>query len=600
MALGIGPQPPREPQKPEPAKPQTPAPPPPPPPPPKQQPPKQQPPRQQLTAQPVAQPAITKEPEITKTPEKTATPEPARPAEPPADAPAAPPAEVIIHEAPATAGLGKGRRLGIGFTVGIYVISAIAIWTVIAILSSTYIPAPWDVTHIRTFTLAPETKDLLKRLNQPLRITSLFTEDGALKKLILSEVVDVVDLFKIESSRIYFQQINPDRDPAAANELIARTKVDPDESNYKNGIVVEYGSRATLIPLKRISLVEAVTISRVRMLQEKAFHGEHALASAILNLIEEQRPNIDFVLGHGEMDIEDPNVTKGLLYGKNALLEEKMNVRQLFLLEKLKIPEETQVVAIMGPTEAFSAPEIAEIQKFLERGGGLFLATDPGRHTGLENLLNRYGIEIGRNFVIDASQKKSGAKRSTMLVKKTGDHPIVSPLSTSNIMIANTSTVSKSAATGALVPRLVRTELLLSSDRAWGEVDFTNRNPVFAPEQGDMKGPLCYAMAAEVTPNSSDPKAAARGGTRIVVAGSKDMFSNFAFVDFPANGDLFQNIINWLSKRDRMSSVRPRTPDIRTFTLTEEQAQRLAMAAYAGVPTIFAIIGFLIWWRRRA
>lgn len=523
------------------------------------------------------------------------------------------PAEVVLTKitgaakAEPSVPAGKRRKLTIGAMVGIYIALAVFVWILIAMISTRFLPRPWDVTQVRTFTLAPETRELIKRVGEPLHITTLFTEEGDVRKVVLSEIEDIVELLKIEStdifgtSKIYYQRINPDRDPAATHELISRTKVDSREENYKNGIVLELGKRAALIPFNRISVVELVSVARTRMWQEKAFHGETAIASAILNLMEDQHPNVDFVLGHGEMDTEDPNLKNGLLYAKNALLEEKIRVRQLFLMEKLKIPDDSSAIVILGPTEPFNAPEIAEIQKFLERGGGVFIGVEPGRHTGLDSLLARYGIEIGRNRVVDTLQKKAGAKlATTMLVKKVGDHPITAPLSTTNLMIANASTVRKTGVTASLVPRLNRTELLWSSESAWAESDLTNQKVSFNPEVGDLKGPVPYAIAAEVPADANDPKAAARGGIRLVVVGSKEIFSNVAFVDVPANGDLFQNIINWVAKRDRMATVRPRTPDLRTLTITEERAEQLALVAYFGVPILFAIVGFFIWWRRRS
>ncbi|MBI3817969.1 MAG: GldG family protein [Planctomycetes bacterium] len=552
MALGLGPQKPSDPEKPEkPEKPQIPA---------------------------AAPPPVPPAPKSPPPPPPPTPPAPALPPPPKSD--------------------GK-RKLTIGFVVSIYIISAVAIWVFIAIVTTRFIPRPLDVTHIRTFSLERETQELLHRVNKPLRITALFTDDIPLRRQILDEIEELVDLLKIESSQIYYQRINPDRDPASTHELITRTKIDSREENYKNGIVLELGDRASLIPFRNFSHVEAVTISRVRSWQEKAFNGEHAIASGILNLLEDQHPNIDFVLGHGEMDTEDSKLDTGLLYAKNALLEEKMRVRQLFLLEKLKIPDDSSVVCVMGPTETFTAPEVMVIEKFLERGGGLFLCADPGRFTGLEMLLAKYGIEIGRNRVIDSSQKKAGGRSTIMLVKSFGDHPIVSPLKTSNIMISNASTVRKAGVNASLSPRLVRTELLWSSDRAWAESDLTNPKVSFNPETGDIKGPVPYAIAAEIPPDSNDPRAAARGGVRLVVAGSNELFTNFAFADIPANGDLFQNIINWLSKRDRLSTARPRSPDNRSFTITEPQAEALLIAAYFGVPGIFALFGFLIAWRRR-
>lgn len=505
----------------------------------------------------------------------------------------------IQETAGAPAASVRGRRMTIGAVVFIYVLSALTVWGVVGALAQRYIFPPWDVTQVRTFTLATETKELLKRINQPLKITSIFARGGGVRQRVLEEIEEIAALFKIQSTQIYYQRIDPDRDPAGAFELISRAKLPMEEEKYKNSVIIELNGHFTLIPFDKIATVAPATVGRIRYIEEKAFHGEFAFASAILNLIEDQQPNVDFVMGHGELDINDFQ-NQGLKYAALALQEEKIRVRQLYLLETNKVPDDTNAVVIIGPVEPFSPPEITALEKFLERGGGLFLALQPGRYHGLDSLIMKYGIQAQRDLVVDPSQRRAGSSLTDVLVKKYGDHPTVSPLATSTVEIANASSVVRTPDNVNLNANLRRTELLWSSDRAWGETDVSNRKPTFSVEQGDHGGPRCFAIAAEIPPDMNDPKAAARGGVRLVVAGTRDTFMNYYFKRTPANGDLFQNIVNWLAKRDRLSTARPRTPDMRPFSVTESQAEMLAWISYGGIPSLFAVIGILIWWRRRA
>jgi ABC-type uncharacterized transport system involved in gliding motility auxiliary subunit len=484
------------------------------------------------------------------------------------------------------------------------VVSAIAIWAIIGVLSTRYALRPWDVTHQREFTLAQETRDLLKRVKQPLRFTALFGRAGDVRQHVLEEVESLIALFRLENRLVEYRRIDPDRDPAATYDLLSRLKRDNDPQRTRDSVVLEYGSeaqnRSAIVPLSRIASGEMIREGRKLVLHEKSFEGEAALASAILNLIEDEEPKIYFTAGHGELDLENPN-NDGMQYAKGALREEKVQVDALFLLEKDKIPDDAAAIAIAGPVEPFDVQEIAKIEKYLERGGGLFVAIGPRRHTGLEPMLARFGVELGQDIVVDPSNKRAGRTPADLIVRKVGNHPIVSSLATSTIEDPLTRSVRRVPGNTNLPPRLQRAELLLSSDKSWGETDFSQfPKAVRNPEAGDAMGPLCLAMAATVGPDASDPSKMSQGGVRIAVYGSRDIFTNYWLTRAPANADLLQNTMNWLAKRDRLANVRPRSTDLRLLTLSEEQAQRLALAAYAGVPSLFLLAGILIWWSRRS
>ncbi|MFN0206513.1 MAG: GldG family protein [Planctomycetota bacterium] len=499
-----------------------------------------------------------------------------------------------LQQAPA-----QRRTLTIGVTVAIYVIAAFFVWGIVAFLSSRYKMRPLDLTHQRTFTLATETRQLLKRLSQPLRITAIYRRAGEDRQRLFNEIGELVDLFKVESSLVSFQRLDPDRDPSALRELLTRTKVDSSEDKYNDSVVFEYGTRAALVPKLRIVEVETVKIGNRLVQQAKAFHGEFAFASALLNLLEDQIPVVDFVQGHNELDLEGSD-SMGLMHARDLLREEKMKVRQLFLLEKLKIPDDTSVIVIAGPSEQFMQPEIAQLEKFLTRGGGLLLFCEPGSFTGLESLLSRYGVALGANRIFDLINKKVGASAFKLLINTMGKHLIVNPLANAHFTVPNARTIDKLPANPSLNPKLVRTELLWTSDSAWGETDLNNPKPAMNPEMGDRKGPLSMAMSVEIPPDAADPQSASRGGTRMVIVGSRDIFTNYTLRENGANGDLFQNIINWLSKRDRLTTARPKSPDRRPLQITEEQAKSAALFAYLGIPGLLALAGIFIWWRRRA
>lgn len=491
------------------------------------------------------------------------------------------------------------RRSGIGATVALYVASAILLWAAVAWLLNRYASRPWDFTSQRVFTLEEETRGLLKRVNQPVKLTALFGRTGELRLQVLDELESLVDLMRIESRNIEYRRIDPDRDPAATYELISRLKIENDPARYRDGLVVEYAGKATLIPITKISQIELTKVGSQTIPKEKAFQGEYAIATALLNLLEDHHAKVYMTAGHGELDPDNPD-RDGFQYARAALREEKTDVEPLYLLENERVPEDASAVIVAGPTEPFATSEVVKLSNFLESGGGLFLTLGPQRFSGLESLLARFGVEFGRDLVVDPLNKRAARSPADLIVKKLGNHPIVNSLTTSTIEVSNCRSIRRIENAAALHPKLLRTELLWSSEKSWAETDLTQSRFVRNPEAGDINGPVALGMALHIPPDPNDPKSLSRGGIRMVLFGSRELFTNFWLVRSPANSDLFQNSIHWLAKRDRLATVRPRSPGVRMLTLTEHQVRRLALAAYGGIPAVFLAFGLLIAWKRRA
>lgn len=476
-------------------------------------------------------------------------------------------------------------------------ISALAIWGLLGFLTTYFQLRPWDVTFSRQFTLAGETVKLLRRVNQPLRIYALFpNRKNDPMMMVLPEIEALVEEFRVEARSIELRRIDPDRDPGAYRDLVERLKLDPRKAAF--GLAVEYGTRARLIPRDQLAQFEQIKDRNQSTIREKSFLGEVALTNAILNLVEDAAPKVDFTAGHGELDPEDIG-GNGFFYARDALIYDKFEVRQRFLLEKGKIPTDTTVLVIAGPIEPFDPTEIAKIAEFLERGGGLMILAEPRRYMGLESLLAKYRIEFGNDIVVDPSQKAVSTSPTTILAEAKVQHPIVNPLEGSRVRMATNRSVRKMPTTNSDPPGLIRTELLLTSPSSWADTNLSSSDWKKEVDKGDTAGPIALAMSAQIPSDSARPDVASRGGIRIVAIGSRESFANECIRRSLANEDLFRSCVNWLANRDRVAGARPRSPDYRPLHLTEREAQRMTLAAY-GIPSgLFLLIGLLIWWRRR-
>ncbi len=88
--------------------------------------------------------------------------------------------------------------------------------------------------------------------------------------------------------------------------------------------------------------------------------------------------------------------------------------RHLTLNDTSNIPEKFKTIAIIGPRDTISAAQLSILDKYLARGGNIFLAMNrvagnfnnvsgTSVSIGMEDWLKKKGITISDNFIIDAS-----------------------------------------------------------------------------------------------------------------------------------------------------------------------------------------------------
>jgi ABC-type uncharacterized transport system involved in gliding motility auxiliary subunit len=85
---------------------------------------------------------------------------------------------------------------------------------------------------------------------------------------------------------------------------------------------------------------------------------------------------------------------------------------------------------------------------------------------------------------------------------------------------------------------------------------------------------------------------------RLVVIGDSDFASN-RYYGAQANGDLFQNAVNWLAQDEDLISIRPKSPKNRRVTLTQSQQNMMLWFGQYILPGAVFLAGALVWWRRR-
>jgi ABC-type uncharacterized transport system involved in gliding motility auxiliary subunit len=149
---------------------------------------------------------------------------------------------------------------------------------------------------------------------------------------------------------------------------------------------------------------------------------EDRINAAVGSLVS-SNPVIGYITGHQEADINDSETRTGAGLLKK-LLSDMYDLRQIDLSRE-DIPGDIRTIIVNGPRTEFKELELYRIDQFLMKGrSALFLLDSFAEidmqgqqffggqpvvvpvNTGLDRMLEHYGIRIGKNVVLDASCAK--------------------------------------------------------------------------------------------------------------------------------------------------------------------------------------------------
>ncbi|HEY4482536.1 MAG TPA: GldG family protein [Candidatus Brocadiaceae bacterium] len=490
------------------------------------------------------------------------------------------------------------RKALVGTNVAIMSIFAAGIFAIVGFLNNRHYER-LDLTMTGKYSLSQKTKNILKNLDKPVVITTLFNPG----EMFYEQIVDILKEYAYHSDKIKVESIDPLRNRTKVEELAKRLEID---ALQLNTVVFECSEHSKHVQQNEV----------IEKQYPFKFKGEEAFTEAILNVTQEKQTAIYFVTGHGERQFEDYD--RGGVSGiANALKRDNCRIAPLDILNTKKIPDDCDVLVVAGPTKAYLTEELNIIRNYLENRGKLLLmlepAVTPNNPTGFKTLLAEYGIVVRDDVVVYNKVNMPLFGIQTVAEIYVGkdeyaEFKITDGLKSYNTIILGACSVG-SAPPNDQMPYQAAS-VINAPEGSWGETDVANLRQK-KPELNvdvDLQGPVSLAVASQVKelPKSvtqshpamaNDPNAQAQGA-RLVVFGDADFASN-EYVENPGNADLFRNSINWLAKKETQLGISAKPPDIRKATISPVQMNFIFWVSIAGIPVVPIIIGSLVWWKRR-
>lgn len=454
-------------------------------------------------------------------------------------------------------------------------------------------PLRLDMTEEKHFSLAPQTVHMLKTINKPVHI--VFFHDRGMR-----ETVELYEQIAAQNPKITVEFFDPLLNPAQAK---------------LRG--VEFAGTALFQSESRKLTVNGPT--------------ETDIANGILRVAQAKQQIACFLDGHGEPDpfsLESHDhmegetghahgiETKVVQHERHGMAKARTGLEAMnYLVEKISLIQSRaalsrcSVLVVAGPQMALLPGEVEAIDAFLDEGGSALFMLEPFVKTGLEPVIEKFGIVVDNTMVIDPASH-FWADPSTPAVSDYNRHEITTRLPLSFFPGVRSMSATKEPVAGVSVRPVVNT-----SKKSYSSQDKTSGGFI----EGESKnGPLTIMVTANINPSTvesaeslmrkirgeevAEPEtpapAVTRKAARIVVAGDADFATN-SFYHILGNGALFLNTVNFLASRENLIGLEPRTYDLPTVSMTNTQMKATFILSIILIPLLMAAIGVAVWWRRR-
>ncbi|WP_269525791.1 GldG family protein [Coraliomargarita parva] len=448
----------------------------------------------------------------------------------------------------------------------------------------------FDLTQSGNYSLAPESKAYIRALSQPVEIIITIPQDPDVQELRqihrhLDKLLRAYDaegriqgrqMVRVEYVDIYKQR-------QRAQELSNQYNL-----TQENIILIANGTRSREIRQADLYKVVDGEIA--------GFQGEKAITSAILEVDTEKTDKLYFLVGHGEMRLDDVDPLRGLSQLESFLRERNYTLATLDLSVDEKVPEDADLIVIPSPQASLLPEEVEKLRRYMtERNGRMIVLIDPGRRHGMDELFYDWGVLADDMAVVDTGPDFR-AQGGDIIIRRFAEHPITELLV--SYQITALFGLPRPVRTDPLSvndQRLEVTQLIGTSEASWAERDYRSQNPVVYDAGRDLRGPISIATVS--TRSTGSGLGINIPGGRLAVFGNSDFIANNRLRTF-GNRTLFFNTLNWTLDRINLLNIQTRPLESYQIVMSKNDQKNLLLY-FAILPVATGIFGLFIYLLRR-
>jgi ABC-type uncharacterized transport system len=491
--------------------------------------------------------------------------------------------------------------------IGLNVLIQVAILLVIAVMVN-YLGFEhyrrWDLSRDKRFALSDKTKRFLQSMPGKARITVFFLPNNP----IVEDVQGMLTEYQYSAKgKLDVENINPERNLSRAKELLDKYKVVTGEDL----LILDYDGRNKTVKASEMAEIEQGNPMLGDQARVAAFKGEQALTSALMELVEGKKNTIGYVLGHKEPPIAEPPPTampaeatiSPIHVIKTFIENENITFQELNLFDVGAIPAELKTILINGPQYDFSDREMKLLHDFWEKQGRILVLLDPSAKTPK---LNAFLFELGLKVNDDRlmAMVKTGIQEVGLLrdvqARFLGDNPITKRLAEARGIFPG------GACSLALEPERVRSanvrlQPLVQAEKGyWAEADYNSGDQAKFQEDALRNGDAIHTIAVSIEKGGSADERVQANSSRMVVVSNATFIQDVAINQDQQALDFISGAVNWLLNREQLIGIAPKVSQTLIFSLDQNALRNLRWLILLFMPLVPAVLGLVVWWRRRA
>jgi gliding motility-associatede transport system auxiliary component len=468
----------------------------------------------------------------------------------------------------------NSKQVRYGGYAAVIIVVVLAALVVLNVLVG-QIPASFDMTQNKLYSLSPETKKLVQGLKDDVTIYALYRTGQENQG-----VVEVLKKYQRLSDKLQVKYVDPDQNPG----LISKYSTNG-QTIAAGSLIVASGNYD-----KVLGPYDLYDISYTQQGQPQilGFTMEQKVTAAIQYVSSGYTPKIYEITNHGE----DTLASIGL---DDTLSKGNYDTADINLLQDPAVPKDASVLIDISPKYDLNKVEEQKILDYINNGGRAMLFFDYSNKelTNYQDLLSSYGVGLDDGVVMEGDQNHFAMNNPLLLVPNNADTKILNTVSDNKLSMFLVNAIGIKQL--PVVKRDLKiSPLLTTSDNSWVRTDLTNgsRNRIAS----DLKGPINLAVTIEQQTDNPDTNP----GYRVVVVGDAQFLGGIPLIgQIKGNVEFFLDALQWAANRPNTVNVSSKS----LFKLPLQMSNVITFL-YMGIviiliPLVILAIGLTIWLRRR-
>ncbi|SEM32573.1 ABC-2 type transport system permease protein [bacterium A37T11] len=338
----------------------------------------------------------------------------------------------------------------------------------------------------------------------------------------------------------------------------------------------------------------------LRTFDDMMFWPSETEVTAALRRLTVPLPVIAFLQGEEERRIDRKGdkhykLATSEINVRASLMNQGFDVKGLSLKDD-EIPKGLTALVIADPRADFAPQVLEKINRYIDEGGNLLLAGEPGKQSVLNPILYKLGMHLMDGTIVQGNTEYAPEEVKSLVTslgaqfgrKVTNLYQMKLPVST-----RSAAGLTYQHNMGFTVRELLRTDAALTWNKT-GKIVLDSADIVYNPKSGDVKAAIPTALALTRKVKGKEQ--------HILVTGDADFLSNAELANGysrAGNADFYQGFLGWFTYGQ--FPIEPTWPDPvdNTMTIKGTSVTPLRWTMLGLLPALGLIAGTVLLIRRK-